>query len=148
MITARTGRMAGSGLSRRGKMVNLYKIAAVILILFCAGHTIGGVLFHKTHSVEEERVWNMMKTTHFTFQGADCTYHGMHVGYGLITTNMLLLSAFITWQLGSTDLSSNKSIVWALCLSQASLAFISWQYFFAGCFCSLPCVQRMLYSYC
>ena len=130
--------MAGSGLSRRGKMVNLYKIAAVILILFCAGHTIGGVLFHKTHSVEEERVWNMMKTTHFTFQGADCTYHGMHVGYGLITTNMLLLSAFITWQLGSTDLSSNKSIVWALCLSQASLAFISWQYFFAGCFCSLP----------
>ena len=88
---------------------------------------------HSTHSEEEDKVWKLMQNVHFTFQGADCTYYGMHFGYGLITTNMLLLSAFITWQLSISEASRTlKPIAWALCFSQISLAVVSWNYFFAG----------------
>jgi hypothetical protein len=115
------------------KRFNLYYLATVLLLIFFAGHTLGGVVFHKDMGLQEESVWSAMKSVHFSFNGADCSYFGFHMGYGLLTAIFLLPSAFLTWRLGKPDCPSQMvPISWALFLTYVAVSWISFEYFFAG----------------
>jgi hypothetical protein len=117
------------------KHFSLYRIATYLLILFCAGHTFGGMLFPKSLGPKADAVFASMKATHFNFNGADCTYYGFWFGFGLTASVFQLFSAVTAWTLGNVKPShwaSVSPIAWALFVSHVCGAALSFKYFFAG----------------
>jgi hypothetical protein len=115
------------------KHLTLFNLATLILIFFDLGHTLGGILLHRSSSPAEQAVLDTMASNHFVFNGADCTYMGFHTGYGLLVTILLTLSAFLTWYLGRREGSQElRPVAWALFIAYIGVAAITWKYFFAG----------------
>ena len=106
-----------------------------LLVLFCLGHTAGGMLAQKSLGPESDAVFSAMKTVHFDFNGARCTWYGFWFGFGLMVSVFLLLSALLAWQLdkvGPENWPAVSTIAWGLVASQACNAVMSWVYFFTG----------------
>jgi hypothetical protein len=78
----------------------LYRIAAVLFVLFAAGHTAGFLLF-RPPSPEGAAVLDAMNNVHFGAHGAAYTYGGFYRGFGLFVTGYMLFSAVLAWQLGA-----------------------------------------------
>ncbi len=117
------------------KLFNPFRIASVLLILFCAAHTVGGMIVQRSRGAEADKVLAQMKNVHFDFNGADATYYGFWFGFGLTASIFLLLSAIISWRLASVDPKDwpvVSWIAWALILSQVANTYLSFRYFFAG----------------
>jgi hypothetical protein len=91
------------------KPTPLYRIAAVIFILFAVGHTIGFLSF-KRPTAEGLAVRDAMNQVHFQVKGSDFSYGGFYVGFGLFVTVYLLFSAFLAWHLGSLASKHSESI--------------------------------------
>lgn len=115
------------------------RAAAGLLLVFAITHTIGGLLFPPSNGLTADAVLASMKSTHFDFNGSDCTYYGFHMGFGLIATVYKVLSAALAWILGGEQVLLNPAVreaqrplAWVLLYSQAATAFLSWKYFFAG----------------
>ncbi len=112
-----------------------YRAAAALLVLFCAGHTAGGMLAQKSVGAAGDAVFAAMKTVHFPFNGASCTWYGFWLGLGLTVSLFLLLSAVIAWRLG--DVAAEQwplvsTIAWALVVAHLGTAVLSWIFFFPG----------------
>jgi hypothetical protein len=113
------------------KNFNLFRIATLLLIIFFLGHTLG-LLFHEGSGTVEEGVRSLMKSAHFTIQGADCTYYGFLLGSGLLFSVFLLFSAYLTWLLGKPNApKALEPITWGLFFSYIAVAILCWTYFFA-----------------
>lgn len=76
----------------------LYCIAAVLLLLFAVGHTVGFMGF-KPASPEGLAVRDAMNSVRFEFKGASHSYGGFYTGFGLTVTAYLVFSAFLAWHL-------------------------------------------------
>lgn len=109
----------------------LYRIAAVLLVLFAVGHTLG---FHTT-----KPEWGVgplitsMREIHFVVQGFSRTYWNFYIGFGLFVTVLLLCAALVSWQLGTLPdetLLLMRVIAWALAVCLALVTILSWRYFF------------------
>lgn len=109
----------------------LYRVAAVLLLLFSTGHTIG---FRK---VKPE--WGIdaivasMKTTSFDVNGFPRTYWDFYVGFGLFVSLLLLFAALACWQLGGLNAAVLKSmplLAWSLVICFVGVTYLSWRYFF------------------
>jgi len=112
-----------------------YRFATYLLLVFCAGHTGGGMFAQKSLGPEADTVFAAMKSVHFNFNGGNCTYYGFWFGFGLVTSIFMLLSAALCWWLAGVEAKSwrlVRPVAWALILSQAANAMLSWKYFFAG----------------
>src|SRR5437879_6477616 len=99
------------------KKITSYRVAACLLVVYCAGHTFGGMLLPKSMGADADAVFASMKAVHFTFNGADCTYYGMWFGFGLMASVFQLLSAVTAWTLGNVNPKhwpSVSPIAWAL----------------------------------
>lgn len=108
-----------------------YKIAAILLLLFSVGHTLG---FRKTdpHWGADSLVASMQEV-HFNVGGFDRTYWDFYVGFGLFVSVFLLFAALVAWQLGSLSPATLVSIPvlrWSLAVCFAGVSFLSWRYFF------------------
>jgi hypothetical protein len=117
------------------KYLTPYRIATYLLVLFFAGHTAGGMLGQKSLGPESDAVFSAMKSVHFTFNGADCTWYGFWFGFGLLSSVFLAFSALVAWQLDKVPAASWSAvsvIAWAFVVAQACNAILSWAYFFAG----------------
>ncbi len=117
------------------KYLSPYRIAAYLLVLFCAGHTVGGMLAQKSLGPQSDAVFASMKAVHFDFNGADCTWYGFWFAFGLLTSVFLLFSAVAAWQLDKIEPAQWRAvsmIAWALVVSHVANAILSWKYFFAG----------------
>lgn len=77
-----------------------YRIAAVLFILFAAGHTFGFLKFTPP-TAEGIAVRDSMKNVHFHLGSRDYSYGGFYEGFGLYISAYMLFSAFLAWQLGS-----------------------------------------------
>jgi hypothetical protein len=77
----------------------LYRIAAALLALFALGHTVGFLSF-KPPTAEALAVRDAMNNVHFQVKGAEFSYGGFYVGFGLFVTVYLLFSASLAWHLG------------------------------------------------
>jgi hypothetical protein len=113
------------------KATLLYRIAAVLFILFAAGHTIGFLTF-KPASQEGVAIWDSMNNVHFQVGKASFTYGGFYLGFGLFATLYLLFSAFLAWHLGALALRNPGAIGalgWAFCATQVVSLVLSWRYF-------------------
>ena len=112
----------------------LYRISAVLLALFAAGHTFGFLNFRPA-SPEGLAVFDSMNTVLFEFKGKDYSYGQFYRGFGLTVTAYLLFSAFLAWHLGSVATSQPRSIValaWVFAAVQAACLVLSLLYFFTA----------------
>jgi hypothetical protein len=110
----------------------LYRIAAVLLLLFAVGHTFGFLAF-KPPTPEGLAVHNAMNDVKFEFKGASYSYGGLYRGFGLTVTAYLLFSAVLAWHLSVIAGSSPKSIgmlAWAFAGVQLACLVLSLLYFF------------------
>jgi hypothetical protein len=110
----------------------LYRIAAVLLLLFAAGHTLGFLNFRPS-SPEGLAVYHSMSSVQFEFKGSNYSYAKFYIGFGLTVTAYLLFSAFLAWHLGTLAAAQPQAIVaiaWAFALVQLACLVLSVLYFF------------------
>lgn len=109
----------------------LYRISAVLLVLFAGGHTIGFRRVDPHWGIDA--VVAGMQTTRFDVQGLSRTYWGFYVGFGLFVTVLLLFAAVLAWQLGKLPadvLRVMPLLTWGFALSFLAVTYLSWRYFF------------------
>jgi hypothetical protein len=110
------------------KAAYLYRIAAVLLVLFAAGHTVGFLTF-KPPTAEAMAVRDAMRDVHFQVRNADLSYGGFYRGFGLFVTVYLLFSAFLALHLARTPI---RALGWGLAAVQILSLALSWIYFSAA----------------
>jgi hypothetical protein len=112
----------------------LYRIAAVLLVLFAAGHTMGFLKFRGA-TPEATAVRQAMDQVHFEVRGNRLSFGGFYVGFGLFVTLYLLFSAFLAWHLGSlagTNPQAIGALGWVFFAVQVGSFVLSWIYFSAA----------------
>jgi len=117
------------------KHFTLFRLAAYLTFLFCAGHTAGGMLAQKSLGPASDLVFFAMKATHFDFNGADCTWYGFWFGFGLTVSAFLVLvgvTALVLDRVTPEAWPQVQVLAWALIVAMAFNAVIAWRYFFAG----------------
>jgi hypothetical protein len=75
-----------------------FRIAAVLLVLFAAGHTLGFRQNHPEWGVGS--VIGSMQSVHFNAQGFNRTYWEFFSAFGFFFSVLLLLAAVVAWQFG------------------------------------------------
>ena len=109
----------------------LYRIGAVLLLLFAVGHTLGFRQSDPTWGVDA--LLGSMRSIHFDVQGFSRTYWDLFVAAGFSVGVFYLFAAVLAWQLGSLPadtLAVMRTTVWALALSFAAITVVSWAYLF------------------
>ena len=107
----------------------LYRIAAVLILLFDIGHSAGCPWSDPAWGVDV----GAMRSSHFTILGFSRTYWDFYVGFGLFVSVFLLLAAVLAWQLGNLTRQTFplvRSTAWTLALCFAAVTLLSWMYFF------------------
>jgi hypothetical protein len=115
----------------RMKASLLYRIAAVLLILFALGHTLGFRRVDPRWGVDS--IIGALRSTHFDVQGLNRTYWDFYTGFGLFVTVLLVFVAVLSWQLGALPKESLLAMplaTWGLAVCFVVVTFLSWRYFF------------------
>lgn len=108
-----------------------YRIAAVLLLLFTVGHTLG---FRQS-----DPAWGIdtllasLRSIHFDVQGFKRTYWDLFVAAGFSVGVLYLFSAVLAWQLGglpAETLAVMRVTVWAFALCFLAITAVSWRYLF------------------
>jgi hypothetical protein len=109
----------------------LFRIAAVLLVVFAVGHTAGFLSFRPPTN-EGIAVYDAMKRVHFQIGRASFSYGGFYVGFGLFVTAYLLFAAVLAWQLGGlarTHADAIGGLSWCLFAVQLASLALSWIFF-------------------
>src|SRR3981189_218889 len=96
-----------------------YRIAAVLLLLFAVGHTLGFRQSDPQWGVDA--LLGSMRSIHFDVQGFNRTYWD------------LLFAAILAWQRGGragATLALMRGTAWAFALCFAAVTVVSWRYLF------------------
>ena len=80
--------------------VLLFRTAAILLLLFAAGHTFGFLNLVAT-TPEARAVRASMDTATFAVHGKTFSYGGFYLGLGLFVTAFMLFAAALAWRLGA-----------------------------------------------
>ena len=121
-----------------------YRSAAVLLVLFAAGHTFG----FRQNNPEwgAGSVIGLMQSIHFNAQGFNRTYWDFFSAFGLLFSVFLLFAAVLAWQLSNLPaetLARVRGIQWALAICFAAVTVVSWRYAF-----TTPLVFSVLITVC
>jgi len=109
----------------------LYRIAAVLLLLFAVGHSLGFRQSDPSWGVDA--LLTSMRSMHFDVQGSSRTYWDLFVAAGFSVGVLYLFASILAWQLGSLSaetLSSMRLAVWAFAVCFAVITVLSWKYLF------------------
>jgi hypothetical protein len=108
-----------------------YRIAAVLLLLFAVGHTLGFRQSDPQWGVNA--LLGSMRSVHFDAQGFTRTYWDFFSAFGLFFSVFLLFAAVLAWLLGGLSaetLARVRSIAWALAICFVAVTALSWRYAF------------------
>lgn len=109
----------------------LYRISAVLLLLFAAGHTFG---FRQNNPEwRADAVLGLMRSVHFDAQGFSRTYWDFFSAFGLFFSVFLLFAAVLAWllaRLPAETLARMRSIAWAFAICFVAVTALSWRYAF------------------
>jgi hypothetical protein len=111
----------------------LYHSAAVLLVLYAAGHTMGFQRVDPTWGIDS--FVSGLRTTQFNVQGRRHSYWDFYVGFGLFVTVLLAFAAVLAWQLGglpAATLATMPLITWGLAACFVAATAVTWRYFFAA----------------
>lgn len=120
----------------------LYRIAAVLILLFDAGHSAAFPWSDPRWGVDT----SAMRSSHFQILGFSRTYWHFYVGSGLTVGVFLLLAAVLAWQLGGLSGRTFwplRATAWGLALTFVALTVLNWMYFF-----TIPIVFSGLIAVC
>jgi hypothetical protein len=121
-----------------------YRIAAVLLLLFAIGHTLGFRQSDPQWGVEA--LLGAMRSIHFDVQGFDRTYWDLFQAAGFSIGVFYLFSAILAWQLGglpAPTLALMRGTGWVFALCFAAITVVSWRYLFI-----LPIVFSIVITLC
>ncbi len=121
-----------------------YRIAAVCLLLFAVGHTLGFRQSDPQWGVDA--LLRSMQSTHFNVQGFNRTYWDLFLAAGFCVGVFYLFAAVLAWQLGSIPaemLARMRPMAWAFALCFAAITVVSWRYLFI-----LPIVFSIVITAC
>src|SRR5213075_2868589 len=108
-----------------------YRIAAVLLLLFAVGHTLG---FRQTDPKwGVDALLSSMRSIRFDVQGFNRTYWDLFVAAGFSVGVFYLFAAVLAWQLAGlpvATLALMRGTAWAFALCFASITLVSWRYLF------------------
>jgi hypothetical protein len=108
-----------------------YRIAAVLLLLFAVGHTLGFRQSDPQWGVDA--LLGSMRSIHFDVQGSNRTYWDLFVAAGFSVGVFYFFAAILAWQLGglpAATLALMRGTVWAFALCFAAITVVSWKYLF------------------
>src|SRR6202167_6316032 len=121
-----------------------YRIAAVLLLLFALGHTLG---FRQSDPKwGGDALLGSMRSIRFDVQGLERTYWYLFVAAGFSVGVFYLFAAILPWQMGSLPaptLALMRGTAWAFALCFAAITVVSWRYLFI-----LPIAFSMLITLC
>jgi hypothetical protein len=121
-----------------------YRIAAVLLLLFAVGHTLGFRQSDPTWGVDT--LLDSMRSIHFDVQGFSRTYWDLFLAAGFSVGVFYVFAAVLAWQLGSLPadtVAGMRITAWALALCFAAITVLSWRYLFL-----IPIVFSMAITVC
>jgi hypothetical protein len=121
-----------------------YRIAAVLLLLFAVGHTLGFRQSDPTWGVDA--LLGSMRSVHFDVMGFQRSFWDFFVAAGFSVGVFYLFAAILAWQLGSlppATLALMRVAVWAFAGCFAAIAVVSWKYLF-----TIPIVFSILITLC
>jgi hypothetical protein len=108
-----------------------YRIAAVLLLLFAVGHTLGFRQSDPKWGVDA--LLGSMRSIHFDVQGFHRSYWDLFVAAGFSVGVLYLFAAILAWQLGNlpaATLALMRGTAWAFALCFAAITVVSWTYLF------------------
>lgn len=109
----------------------LYRIAAVLLLLFAIVHTLAFSQSDPTWGVDA--LLSSMRSIHFAVQGFNRTYWDFFLAAGFSAGVFYFFAAILAWQLGSLPIATlalMRGTTWAFALSFAAITILSWTYLF------------------
>jgi hypothetical protein len=109
----------------------LYKVSAVLLVLFALGHSIG--FRHVDPRWNADGVVGGMHSVSFDVQGFRRSYWDFFAGFGLFVSVFLVFAAILAWQLGSMSreaLAAIPVVRWSFAICFVAIAALTWRYFF------------------
>lgn len=109
----------------------LYRTAAVFLLLFAIGHTVGFRQSDPQWGVGT--LLGLMRSIHFEVQGFNRTYWDLFVAAGFTVGVFYLFAAILAWQLAglpAQTLARLRGPAWAFALCFVAITVLSWRYLF------------------
>jgi len=109
----------------------IYRVAAVLLLLFAIGHTLGFCQSDPQWGVDA--LLASMRSIHFDVQGFHRTYWDLFEAAGFSVGIFYVFAALLAWQLGglpAETLARMRGIAWTFAICFAALTFVSWRYLF------------------
>jgi hypothetical protein len=109
----------------------LLRIAAVISLLFAAGHSLGGL--RKWSPMGANQVLEAMTTIRFETRGANRSYLDFFMGFGWSISVFMLMQTVLLWQLGSlagTDTAHVRPMIAVFALATLASGLIAWRFIF------------------
>ncbi|HEY6720899.1 MAG TPA: hypothetical protein VI363_04610 [Burkholderiales bacterium] len=110
----------------------LFRIASLLTLTFCAGHT-WGALSSTSRSPAEAAVFMWMQTYRFEIMGSRRTYWDFYRGFSFLFSVTLLLLAVLLWQLAAVseaDHARVRPIAASLTLGYLGFTILCGEYFF------------------
>src|SRR6476619_3951240 len=104
-------------LETRMKASMFYRIAAVLLLLFALGHTLGFRQSDPAWGVDT--LLGSMRSIHFEVQGFNRTYWDLFLAAGFSVGLFYVFAAVLAWQLGGlppAPLALMRPLAWAFAL--------------------------------
>ncbi len=115
------------------KAFHFLRIAAVVTLLYFAGHT-AGMPWTPYTDPEALAIIEAMKNHRFEAEGLKGTYWDFYFGFGIIISVFLFVQAAVLWQVASlakTDAIRVRPIVVSFLVAFIMNAALAWKYFFA-----------------
>lgn len=112
----------------------LLRIASVLTLVFCAGHS-AGALDPTSRGPEEAAVYMSMQSYPFLIMGVRRTHWDFYRGFSLLFSVTLLLLALLLWQLGGiakTDPARVRPLIVTLFAGYLGFTVLSGVFFFAA----------------
>jgi hypothetical protein len=120
----------------------LLRVAAIIMLLHTAGHTVGAITWKDAPNAAVKQTIDGMISNQFDFMGRQTSLASFFAGYGYIMIGVLLLISVILWLL-STQTNSSITLVMGLFLLFMGVAEYIYFFPFAAVFSLLAGVATL-----
>jgi len=107
------------------------RIAAVISLLFTAGHTMGGL--KRWSPMGDNPVLKSMTEVRFDAMGANRSYLDFFMGFGWSISVFMLMQTIVLWQLASlatTEAARLRPIIAVMAVATVASGAIAWRFIF------------------
>ena len=122
----------------------VYRISAVLLLLFAAGNMLGFQQSDPSWGVDTLR--GLMRSSRFDVQGFSRSYWDLFLAAGYTVGAFYVFSAVLAWQLSGLEpgtLATMRLGVWAFAVCFAVITILSWRYLFV-----IPIVFALVITAC